>query len=83
MRRRTGRRAGEIFWVWGIDRKNYAISTGRFQQGKMQGQWVLRLADGGVQQGPFVDGKRHGRWIYCKEDGTVYREERYLDGEEL
>ena len=38
---------------------------------KRHGDWVWRLADGGVQEGPYVDGKKQGRWVLRWADGGV------------
>jgi len=49
------------------------------EQGRKQGHWVERDADGIVAEGTFVDGKRHGDWVTRFADGTVI-EAPYVDG---
>ena len=70
---------GEIIWVWGSDRGNRTTSTGQIQQGKRQGHWVIREADGDVHKGTFVDGKQHGHWVLRFTNGQV-EEGPYVDG---
>ena len=36
--------------------------AGPYVNGEMNGNWVLRSADGAVEEGPFVDGERTGHW---------------------
>ena len=50
--------------------------------GERHGQWVLRLADGGVEEGPYVDGKLHGQWVLRWADGRV-EFVTFEDGEEV
>ena len=42
-----------------------------YRNGKMNGHWVLRLADGGVEEGPYVHGNQWGEWVFRRSDGTV------------
>ena len=70
--------AGTLTRVWG-DGKNILEFTGRLQDGKKHGRWVLRYADGGVQEGSYVDGKKHGRWVERFANGRV-EEGPYVDG---
>ena len=69
---------GTLTWVWG-DGKNTLELTGRLQDGKMHGDWVLRFANGLVWEGPFVDGKMHGDWVFRFADGSV-EERSFVDG---
>ena len=46
--------------------------TGHLQDGKMHGQWVIRIANGYVNEISFVDGKRHGRWVERFANGDVH-----------
>ena len=69
---------GTLTWVWG-DGKNTLELTGRLQDGKMHGRWVVRQADGDVLEGPYVDGKRHGDWVLRLADGTV-QEGPFVEG---
>ena len=55
-------------------------TTGYLVDGKRQGRWTVRLANGGVLEGPFVDGKRHGRWTARSPDGFL--EVPYVDGKQ-
>ena len=64
---------------------NTQTSTGRLQDGKETGQWVVRrpggsvwrngqwvgLPNGPVLEGSYVDGQRHGSWISREPDGRV------------
>ena len=54
--------AGKGTLAWTRDGKSTAW-TGTASDGKRQGFWVGRTADGGVEQGSFVDGDRHGHWV--------------------
>ena len=47
---------GTLKRVWDSGQKT-SESTGLLQDGKRQGRWVERDADGGVYEGPFVEGK--------------------------
>ena len=62
---------GEINWVWGSNRDKRSTSIGLVQQGKRQGQWFIRYADGDVWEGPYMDGKKHGQWVFHLADGSV------------
>ena len=53
--------------------------TGRVQNGKLNGHWVIRDGDGDLGEGPYVDGKRHGAWVERFAHGDVY-EGQYVDG---
>ena len=61
------------------DGKNPLELTGRLQDGKQHGHWVLRSASGNVDEGPYVDGKKHGDWVFRFANGSV-REGPYVDG---
>ena len=77
----TGERAqgtGTLKWVW-VGGKKTLESTGSLQDGKRQGLWVLRFANGGVSEGPYVEGKRHGDWVFRLADGGV-QEGPYVEG---
>ena len=69
---------GEGTLVWTKDGDSVS-STGTAVDGKRQGHWVAREADGTVAEGPYVDGKRHGRWVRSEADGDV-SEGPYVDG---
>ncbi|MCY3681563.1 MAG: hypothetical protein OXH16_09200 [Gemmatimonadetes bacterium] len=49
--------------------------TGRLQNGKMHGQWIIRTHHGRfgtvIEKGPYVNGKRHGLWA------TLYGESEF------
>ena len=67
---------GTLTWAWdGIEH----IGTGRLQDGKTNGQWVVRLP-GTVHEGPFIDGKRHGHWVLRSGLGGV-SEGPYVNGD--
>ena len=53
--------------------------TGELRNGKMNGHWTYRQADGDVGEGPYVDGKRNGHWTIRRSDGDVW-EGPYVDG---
>ena len=59
---------GTLKWVGGGVEYE---STGLLQDGKHEGYWVLRAADGGVQEGPYVDGEKNGHWVLRFASGTV------------
>ena len=69
---------GEGALVWTKDGQSREW-TGTALDGRRQGHWVGRFADGNVQEGPFVDGKRHGHWVRRGADGGV-AEGPYVDG---
>ena len=69
---------GMLKWVWDGGEKT-SEGTGPLQEGKRQGQWVERWADGTVQEGPYVEGKAHGRWVERWSGGGVY-EGPYVEG---
>ena len=54
--------------VWTGDGKS-RVWAGTATDGKRQGYWTGRLADGGIEEGSFVDSKRHGRWVTRFVDG--------------
>ena len=68
---------GTLKWVRGSERHE---STGLLRNGKNEGHWVLRDANGGVQEGPVVDGERNGRWSLRFPSGQI-EEGAYVDGE--
>ena len=51
--------------------------TGRLQNGKMHGQWVIRTPYGTagavIEKGPYVNGRRHGQWA------TLYGESGFAN----
>lgn len=65
---------------WSADDEHHMEATGTYRNGRKQGRWVVRFADGGVAEGPYVDGKWHGRWVWRYANGNV-AEGPYLDGE--
>ena len=70
--------AGTLTWIWDGGRRT---DTGHLVvRGKQTGDWVLRLADGGVEEGPYVAGARHGDWVVRRPNGDVH-EGPYVDGE--
>ena len=52
---------------------------GRLQDGKLHGDWAVRLPAGGVQEGPYVEGECHGDWFIRMASGRVH-EGPYVDG---
>ena len=69
--------AGTLTWKRPVDETE---STGYLVNGKRQGRWTERFADGDVQEGPYVDGKRNGQWTVRSVNGDV-EEGSYVDGE--
>ena len=71
--------AGTLTWVWD---GNQLTTTGRIQNGKMNGNWVFlfRYANGNVGEGPYVDGQETGNWVFRYANGEVH-EGPYVDGE--
>ena len=62
--------AGTLTWIWDGGRRT---DTGHLVvRGKQTGDWVLRLADGGVEEGPYVAGARHGDWVVRRPNGDVH-----------
>lgn len=70
---------GTLIGVWGEEQESYE-AAGRIKDGKMNGNWIFRGADGWVNEGPFVDGKLNGNWIQRDADGTS-AEGSYVDGQ--
>ena len=70
------RGTGSLTWVWD---GNEQVITGRLEDGKQYGHWVVRHADGGVSEGPYVAGERHGHWVEHHPDATV-AEGRFVAG---
>ena len=68
---------GTLTWRQG-DADSYTES-GRLDDGRAQGHWVVRSEDGRVDEGPYVDGERHGRWVTGWADVRV-DEGPYVDG---
>ena len=54
-------------------------AEGLIVDGKSNGRWVLRSANGDVWEGPYVDGKSNGRWVLRSANGDVW-EGPYVDG---
>lgn len=57
-------------------RKKFATSDGStlegpYVDGKKQGDWVIRFANGNVWQGSYRDDKMHGHWVLRIADGRV------------
>ena len=71
---------GTLAWVW--DGGNEQTDIGRLQDGRHNGDWVIRLSDGGVAEGPVVDSKLHGDWVIRYPDGRV-TEQRFENGERV
>ena len=69
---------GALTWAWG---SNKGVSTGRLQDGKRTGRWVIRFGNGTVWEGPYVNDKKHGRWVWRDADGSV-EIETYVNGVE-
>ena len=47
-------------------------AEGSFVDGKAQGHWVFRYANGKEEEGPYVNGKMEGHWVTRDADGTVW-----------
>ena len=57
------------------------MDEGPFADGKRNGHWVERFANGTVAEGPYLNGKRRGRWIWRFSSGQV-EEGPYVDDEQ-
>ena len=68
---------GTLTW---ISDGNQQTNTGRLQDGRMTGSWVVRYADGNLAEGPIVDGRPNGNWVLRYADGGVV-DVRYVNGE--
>ena len=54
------------------DETLFSESTGRLQDGKRDGKWVVRWAIiDTVGEGPYVGGKKHGHWVKRSASGHV------------
>ncbi len=73
---------GDLRWAWEDDQgePNSENSNGRMAEGKHEGPWVVRFANGTVAEGPFVEGERHGHWVVRFADGRVW-EGPFVEGE--
>ena len=69
--------AGTLTWTWD---GNQQTETGRLQNGKYNGHWVARSADGTVQEGPHVDHDANGHFVIRSPNGTV-QEGPYVNDE--
>ena len=69
---------GTLTWTWDSGQETLE-STGRLQDGQMQGDWVIREADG-ESEGPFVDGQQHGHWVLRTAAGRVF-EGPFVEGQ--
>ena len=67
---------GTLTW---ISDGNPQTGTGRLQDGRRTGNWVLRFANGSVQEGPYVYGARNGNWVLRFAFGGVQKGP-YVDG---
>ena len=65
--------------IVGSNAETGVIQEGLLVNGKMQGDWIRRRADGDVEEGPFVEGKRHGQWVFRSKHGTIWKGP-YVDG---
>ncbi len=66
-----GRAQGLGIARWYIDGRYDNETQGRYEDGKRQGQWLIRKHDGEVWSGTYVDGKRQGVWLERYPDGSV------------
>ncbi len=57
--------------TWKYDEEQQEVGT--YADGKMHGEWEIRLADGFVGKGPFVNGEMHGKWETRSPDGFVLK----------
>ena len=56
-------------------KKPNKVYEGEIEDGKMNGQGTLRLADGSVYEGEWKDGNMHGKGTYTSSYGSVYEGE--------
>ena len=75
----TAHGTGSLSYVSASSGEVFLTSTGSLINGKRNGHWVIRFADGNVHEGPYVDGERHGHWVIRHADGSVV-EGPYADG---
>ena len=66
---------GSLTWIWD---GNEQVETGRLQDGKWNGDGVIRDRYGHVSEGPYVDGELTGHWILRYTSGHV-SEGPYVD----
>ena len=72
---------GTLTWTWVRDSEQQTSeSTGRLQDGRQQGDWVERFANGNVSEGPYVEGQLHGDWVLRYANGNV-ETGSYVEGE--
>ena len=83
--------SGMLTWVvLVLDGQIVQERTGRFQAGKMHGNWVWCYTAAttpgwtGCSEGPYVEGQRHGDWVSRDDDGNVEGNVvTYVNGEEV
>ena len=63
---------------WRFD-DGWSSNTGRYVDGKMNGVWSFKSANGTEGKGPYVDGKKNGVWSIKQADGTEGKGP-YVDG---
>ena len=68
---------GTLTWVWDRNRKT---DTGRLEDGRYNGHWVIRLPNGVVQEGSIVADEMSGHWVARLVNGDVY-EGLVVDGD--
>ena len=61
---------GTLTWVWDRGQETRE-TTGRLQDGKKHGRWVLRVGRHSIWEGSYVDGNPVGRGVHRRVDGTV------------
>ena len=63
---------------WRFD-DGWSSNTGRYVDGKKNGVWSEKWANGFEGKGPYVDGKKNGVWSVKQADGTEGKGP-YVDG---
>ncbi|MDE2851124.1 MAG: hypothetical protein OXP74_10985 [Acidobacteriota bacterium] len=65
--------AGQRTWSYTDDgNPKSSTGTGELRNGRENGHWTHRFAEGDIQEGPYVDGKRNGHWTLRFASGSVY-----------
>ena len=67
---------GTLKWIRGSE---VTESSGLIRDGKRNGHWVERHANGTVSEGLYADGKRNGNWVIRDADGD-FGEGPVVDG---
>ena len=64
---------------WSFD-DGESSNTGTYVDGKENGVWSVKQANGIEDKGPYVDGKKNGVWVIKQPDGITWTQ-TWADGE--